>query len=89
MIVPDVLISSLSNKTSTSQPQHRNDGAAAHSSYLTRRQILHATNAECRISALQAVLNGLRSETHRINLGPEKDYELSKIDYPEHSLNVQ
>jgi hypothetical protein len=79
MIVPDALIFSLSNKTSTCQFKHWNDGVAAHNSCPTGRQIHHSTNARYQISALQAVRNGLRSGTHLVNLGPEGDYELGTV----------
>jgi len=68
MIVPDVLICSLSNRTSTCQSKHWNNGGVAHSSY---PQIHHSTNAKDQTSALQEVLSKLRSETHLVNLGPE------------------
>ena len=78
-IVPDALICSLSNKTSTCQSKQWNDGVAAHSGCPTGRQIHHSTNARHRISALQAVLNELRSVTHLVSLGPETDDELGTV----------
>lgn len=83
MIVPDALICSLSNKTSTSQSKHWYDGVAAHSSCPTGRQIHQSTNARHQISALQAVLNGLKSGTRLVNLGPEREYELGKSLLPQ------
>ncbi len=79
MIVPDVLICSLSNRTSTCKSKHWNNGGVAHSCCLTGRQIHHSTNAKDQISALQEVLHKLRSGTHLVNLGPEGDYELGVI----------
>jgi hypothetical protein len=79
LIVPEVPVSSLSNKTATSQSLHHEDGAAAHSSCLTRRRIHHSKNAKCQIFALQAVQNGQESGSHPENLGPEgiMSFELS------------